>query len=70
MEQIEIVKEEVGGYTGRKILYFPDSGKVLLKRLKSTVDSRIIEAEQAYKTRLFEDKEKLLAEGGELTLFE
>ncbi len=70
MEQIEIVKEDVGGYTGRKILFFPDTGKVLLKRLKSTVDSRIIEAEQAYKTRLFKEKEKLQAEGGELTLFE
>ncbi|HOS97679.1 MAG TPA: chemoreceptor glutamine deamidase CheD [Deltaproteobacteria bacterium] len=70
MEQIEIVKEDVGGYAGRKILYFPDTGKVLLKRLKSTVDSRIIEAEQAYKTKLFHDKEKLQAEGGELTLFE
>jgi hypothetical protein len=31
---------------------------VLLKRLKSTVDSKIIEAEQAYKTKLFKEKEK------------
>jgi chemotaxis protein CheD len=69
MEQIEIVKEDVGGYTGRKVLFFPDTGKVLLKRLKSTVDSKIIEAEQAYKTKLFQDKEKLQVEGGELTLF-
>lgn len=70
MEQIDIVKEDVGGYTGRKILYFPDTAKVLLKRLKSTVDSKIIEAEQAYKTKLFQEKEKLQVEGGELTLFE
>jgi chemotaxis protein CheD len=69
MEQIEIVKEDVGGYTGRKVLFFPDTGKVLLKRLKSTVDSKIIEAEQAYKTKLFQDKDKLQVEGGELTLF-
>jgi chemotaxis protein CheD len=69
MEQIEIVKEDVGGYTGRKVLFFPDTGKVLLKRLKSTVDSKIIEAEQAYKTKLFQEKEKLQVEGGELTLF-
>jgi chemotaxis protein CheD len=70
MEQIEIVKEDVGGYSGRKVLFFPDTGKVLLKRLKSTVDSKIIEAEQAYKTKLFQEKEKLQVEGGELTLFE
>jgi chemotaxis protein CheD len=69
MEQIEIVKEDVGGYSGRKVLFFPDTGKVLLKRLKSTVDSKIIEAEQAYKTKLFQEKEKLQVEGGELTLF-
>jgi chemotaxis protein CheD len=69
MEQIEIVKEDVGGYSGRKVLFFPDTGKVLLKRLKSTVDSRIIEAEQTYKTKLFQEKEKLQVEGGELTLF-
>lgn len=70
MEQIEIVNEDVGGYAGRKILFFPDTAKVLLKRLKSTVDSRIIEAEQAYKARLFLEKEKLHSEGGELTIFE
>jgi chemotaxis protein CheD len=70
MEQIEIVKEDVGGYSGRKVLFFPDTGKVLLKRLKSTVDSKIVEAEQAYKTKLFQEKEKLQVEGGELTLFE
>jgi chemotaxis protein CheD len=69
MEQIEIVKEDLGGYSGRKVLFFPDTGKVLLKRLKSTVDSKIIEAEQAYKTKLFQEKEKLQVEGGELTLF-
>jgi chemotaxis protein CheD len=70
MEQIDIVKEDVGGFAGRKILFFPDSAKVLLKRLKSTVKSKIIEAEMVYKTKLFEDKEKLLVKGGELTLFE
>lgn len=70
MEQIDIIGEDVGGYTGRKILFFPDTAKVLLKRLKSTVDSKIIEAEKVYKTKLFEDKERLLEEGGELTLFD
>jgi chemotaxis protein CheD len=70
MEQIDIVKEDVGGFVGRKILFFPDTAKVLLKRLKSTVKSKIIEAEMVYKTKLFEDKEKLLEKGGELTLFE
>ncbi len=59
MEQVEIVKEDVGGYSGRKILFFPDTGKVLLKRLKSTVDSKIIEAENEYKKKLFEERNGL-----------
>lgn len=70
MEQIEIVREDVGGYAGRKILYFPDTARVLLKRLKSTVDSGIVEAEQAYKNKLFQNREKLHEEGSDLTLFE
>lgn len=69
MEQIPVAREDVGGYTGRKILFFPDTGKVLLKRLKTTVNSGIIRAEQSYKTRLFREKERLLEKGGDLTLF-
>jgi chemotaxis protein CheD len=69
MEQIPVVKQDVGGYAGRKILFFPDTAKVLLKRLESTVDSKIIQAEQSYKTKLFKDKEKLQETGGDLTLF-
>lgn len=69
MEQIEILNEDVGGYAGRKILFFPDTGKVLLKRLETTVDSKIIEAEQSYKTRLFREKERFQEAGGDLTFF-
>jgi chemotaxis protein CheD len=69
MEEIPVVREDVGGYTGRKILFFPDTGKVLLKRLKTTVDSTIIRAELSYKTRLFREKERLQVQGGDLTLF-
>jgi chemotaxis protein CheD len=69
MEEIPVVREDVGGYTGRKILFFPDTGKVLLKRLKTTVDSTIIRAELSYKTRLFQEKERLQVQGGDLTLF-
>jgi chemotaxis protein CheD len=69
MEQIAIVKEDVGGYAGRKILFFPETAKVLLRRLESAVDSRIIQAEQSYKTKLFREKEKLQQAGGDLTLF-
>jgi len=69
MEQIAIVKEDVGGYSGRKILFFPETAKVLLQRLESSVDSKVIQAELSYKTRLFREKEKLQQTGGDLTLF-
>ncbi|NLW67251.1 MAG: hypothetical protein GXY28_05590 [Bacteriovoracaceae bacterium] len=69
MEQIDIVKEDVGGYSGRKILFFPETAKVLLQRLESSVDSKVIQAELSYKTRLFREKEKLQQTGGDLTLF-
>ena len=69
MEQITIVKEDVGGYAGRKIIFFPETARVLLKRLETTVDSRIIKAEQSYKARLFKEKEKFQQTGGDLTLF-
>ncbi|MFY9397440.1 MAG: chemoreceptor glutamine deamidase CheD, partial [Desulfomonilia bacterium] len=69
MEQIPVAGEDVGGYTGRKILFFPDSGKVLLKRLNTTVDSNIIKAEQSYKAKIFREKERLQEQGGDLTLF-
>ena len=69
MEQISIVSKDVGGYSGRKILFFPDTAKVLLKRLESTVDSRFIQAEQSYQDKLYEENEKLQHAGGDLTLF-
>ncbi len=69
MEQVAVVKEDVGGYVGRKILFFPETAKVLLKRLETSVDSSLIRAEETYKTRLFREKEKLQQAGGDLTLF-
>ena len=69
MEQISVVTQDVGGYTGRKILFFPDTAKVLLKRLASTADSKLIKVEQSYKNKLFEENDKLQHAGGDLTLF-
>lgn len=63
IERIEIVGQDVGGFTGRKVLFFPETGRVLLKRLKSSVDSKLIEAEEAYKIRLFQERERLLSAG-------
>ncbi|MEA2102120.1 MAG: chemoreceptor glutamine deamidase CheD [Thermodesulfobacteriota bacterium] len=55
MEQIPIVASDLGGYHGRKIMFFAQTSKVLLKRLESTVDSKIIQAEKEYKSKIFSE---------------
>lgn len=65
MEKIRIIKEDIGGYTGRKIFYFTDSGKVLLKRLKSTAGQKFLQEEERYKIKIFQEREKR----EDLTLF-
>ncbi|MDT8272279.1 MAG: chemoreceptor glutamine deamidase CheD [Desulfomonilia bacterium] len=70
MEQIPLVNYDVGGYSGRKILFFPDSGRVLLKKLPSRVDARIIQEEESYRKRISREKDVLQTLGGDLTLFE
>lgn len=69
MEQVPIRSQDVGGYAGRKILFFTDTAKVLLKRLSSTVDTKYIEEENRYKVKLFAEQAKLNEQGGDLTLF-
>jgi chemotaxis protein CheD len=48
MEGIEIVAEDLGGPWPRKVLFHPNSGKVLLKRLPSSVIKRVETEEIAY----------------------
>jgi hypothetical protein len=38
----------VGGYSGRKILYDPSSGRALVKRTHSEEEQALLEAEQGY----------------------
>jgi chemotaxis protein CheD len=52
LESIPIVKEDVGGENGRKIMLFSDSSKVLLKRFDVSCNSRLIEEEEAYRARV------------------
>ncbi len=53
MENIPIIAEDVGGKYGRKIFFFTNSGKVLLKRIKDIrVEKRISKKEEGYKLNL------------------
>ncbi len=59
LEKIPIVNQDVGGYQGRKILFFTDTYKVLVKKLRSTVSKEIqqeIKQEQAYVKRLQQEQ--------------
>jgi len=48
MEGIKLISEDVGDICPRKVLYFPLSGKVLVKRLQSLHNGTVIERERNY----------------------
>lgn len=64
LEGIELVNSDVGGYQGRKILFFTDRESVFVKKMPSTVDSKYIQAEKDYREQLKADQEK-----SQVTLF-
>jgi chemotaxis protein CheD len=53
LEGILTVKEDLGGNSGRKILFFTDSGRVLLKRFDMRNDRQFLQNEEAYTRRIF-----------------
>ncbi|MBW1740104.1 MAG: hypothetical protein JRJ42_03095 [Deltaproteobacteria bacterium] len=56
LENIPTVKEDLGGNSGRKILFFSDSDRVLLKRFDTNKDKRVFEDEEAYKRGIFQKR--------------
>ncbi len=64
MEGIKILKEDLGGFQGRKVLFFTKDNKIYIKKLGKTVDPRIIKAEEAYTAKLASQRVKT-----DLTLF-
>ena len=51
-EQIPIVSSNVGGNRARKVLFFPDSSRVLLKRFGGKTATPIEREEEAYLSRI------------------
>ncbi len=51
-ENIKVVAQDLLDLYPRKIYFFPRSGKVLMKKLRSAHNDTIIEREQAYSSRL------------------
>ena len=52
MEGIPILKSDLGGRHGRKVLYLPRLGKVFVKALVSDDDSRLAARERRYESTL------------------
>lgn len=52
LEGIPVLGEDVGGESGRKVLFFSDSARVLLKRFDVARNLRLIEEEEAYRARV------------------
>ncbi len=63
MEGIKVLKSDVGGTCGRKVLYLPASGRVLLKRLLRPTD-KVASRDRRYRSRLAREMDK-----EDLTLF-
>jgi len=53
LEGISLLKEDMGGAVVRMILFFTDTGKVLLKKLPYTSAPNAIKREEKYKVSLF-----------------
>jgi chemotaxis protein CheD len=57
LEGIPTVKEDLGGNIGRKILFFSDSNRVLLKRFDAEKGQLFLQEEEAYKRRIFQGRQ-------------
>ena len=63
-EEFEIESEDVGDVYPRKVIYFPMTGRVRVKKLKSMHNNTIIERESNYKENI--DNEPV---AGDIELF-
>lgn len=64
-EGLHIASEHLGGTQPRRIHYYPDTGKVMMRLLQKKEDLRITEEEEAYKKKL----KALEANAGNVELF-
>ncbi len=51
-EGFEVISEDLGDIYPRKVMYYPGTGKLLVKRLRSMHNDTLIQREQAYEHEL------------------
>ena len=57
-ENIPLISEDVGGNTARRLHFFPETGKAMIRKLRRKEDLVIVEKEKEYQKTLVEDKEQ------------
>ncbi|MEC4725517.1 chemoreceptor glutamine deamidase CheD [Shewanella sp. D64] len=62
MEGIDVEVEDLGGSWPRKVLFHPNSGKVLLKRLPVSVIQRVATEERTYLKGIIKEQSKCVVE--------
>jgi chemotaxis protein CheD len=67
-ENIPVISQDTGGEQGRKILLFPDTGQVLLKRFSGTLATKAAAEEEAYLNEL-RARQTRKAQSPDITLF-
>ncbi|MGC4087072.1 MAG: hypothetical protein QM756_04050 [Polyangiaceae bacterium] len=64
-EMLEIAAQDVGGSYARRVRYYPETGRVLVKRLPTGETSEVAKTETAFKVRL-----SMRPPPGEIDLFD
>ncbi|GAA3914401.1 chemoreceptor glutamine deamidase CheD [Litoribacillus peritrichatus] len=54
-EGMDIIAKDIGGVLPRKVIYFPDTGKVLVKRIRKVSNDTILAREKDYMRRIDKD---------------
>ncbi len=67
LEGIPVQSQDLGGYSGRKILFFTDTAKVLLKRFDAEKNQKGFDKERAYKGMILHERQAVSS--GSVVLF-
>ena len=66
-EGLKVATEDLGGVLPRRIHYYPDTGKVMMRKVQRVEDKRIIEEEKKYEESL--KKKQQSTDDGDVELF-
>ena len=69
MEGLNVVAEDLGGTSPRRLHYYPDSGKVMMRALHRKDDLRIVEEESAYEQKITKEQSSESDSGSSVELF-